>query len=389
MFMQEIFMCEGYIMSEKLKKFAVALAAMVTLSASTVTAGAVDSPWVKPAEKNTAAADTAVTSAVSEESGIHLSRKSVEMRAGEKVSIKLAGAKGTVKWTVSDKNVFTYSGGVITAKGAGKGTLTAEYEGKKYKCTVTVSEQIDGFGADVYSLKLQKGGSGTVKINTAGKQVTVMAVNANICSIKCSPVIDGYFDLTVNAKAKGSCNIVVYDVNNKKDKFTVKLTVSGQASGSDKTSADKSSADKNKTVGTRMGAQAQQETEAADNADSTVSVDFIDEVIRLCNEERESAGLSPLKKSDSLTDSAAVRAGELPQKFSHTRPDGSSCFTALTEKGKTCGENIAAGHQNPEQVVEGWMNSPGHRANILNPDFTEIGVGYNESGNYWVQLFLG
>lgn len=363
-------------MSKNLRKFAVALAAMVTFSASGVTAGAADSPWAKPTEKNTAA-NTAQASTASEKSGIHLSRTSVEMTEGEKVSIRLTGAEGTVKWTVSDKNVFTYSGGVITAKGVGKGTLTAEYGGKKYKCTVTVGKKIDGFGADVYSLKLKKGGSGTVRINTAGKQVSVMSDNANVCSIKCSAVIDGSFDLTVTAKAKGSCNIVVYDVNNKKDKFTVKLTVSGQAS------TDKPAADKNKTVG--VGAKAQQETEA----NAVDSSDFIDEVIRLCNEERESAGLAPLEKSDSLTASAAVRAGELSGKFSHTRPDGSSCFTVITEKGKTFGENIAAGHENPEQVVEGWMNSPGHRANILDPDFTKIGVGYNESGNYWVQVFLG
>ncbi len=365
-------------MNKKLTKIAIALAAAVTFSASAVTAGAVDSPWAKPTEKNTAA-DASQASIVSEESGVRLSRKSVAMTEGEKVSVKLTGAEGTVRWTVSDKNVFTYSKGVITAKGAGKGTLTAEYGGKKYKCTVTVNKKTDGFGADVYSLKLKKGGTGTVKISTGGKQVTVMSDNANVCSIKCSSVINGSFDLTVTAKAKGSCNIVVYDVNNKKDKFTVKLTVSGQAD------ADSQAGTSSGTVGVQTGAKAQQEAEAAVSDTS----DFLDEVIKLCNEERESAGLAPLEKSDSLTDSAAVRAGELPSKFSHTRPDGSSCFTVITEKGKTRGENIAAGYENPGQVVEGWMNSPGHRANILDPDFTQIGVGYNESGNYWVQLFLG
>lgn len=363
-------------MSKRLRKFAIALAAAVIVSANGVTAGAADSPWAKPSKADTAAADDTRASETAEESGVHLSRKSVEMTEGEKVSIRLAGAEGTVRWTVSGKDVFTYSKGIITAKGAGTGTLTAEYGGKKYKCTVTVGKKADGFGADVYSLKLKKGSTGTVKINTAGKQVSVMSDNANVCGIKCSAVINGSFDLTVTAKAKGSCNIVVYDVNNKKDKFTVKLTVSGQAD------ADKSTSG---TVGVQTGAGSQQETEA----DVSDSSDFIDEVIRLCNEERESAGLAPLEKSDSLTDSAAVRAGELPSKFSHTRPDGSSCFTAITEKGKTRGENIAAGYENPEQVVEGWMNSPGHRANILDPDFTKIGVGYNESGNYWVQVFLG
>lgn len=76
----------------------------------------------------------------------------------------------------------------------------------------------------------------------------------------------------------------------------------------------------------------------------------------------------------------------------HTRPDGSSFSTALQQQGvsyRGCGENIAWGQRTPEQVMNGWMNSEGHRANILNKNYKNIGVGFYQENdvNYWVQLF--
>lgn len=120
------------------------------------------------------------------------------------------------------------------------------------------------------------------------------------------------------------------------------------------------------------------------------------EVLRLVNIERENAGLRPLEMADTnLIAAAQERAQEISNKFSHTRPNGSSCFTALDEHNvrySYCGENIAAGQQTPEAVVNSWMNSPGHRANILNPNYRKIGIGYCYSLNggyshYWVQMF--
>ena len=113
----------------------------------------------------------------------------------------------------------------------------------------------------------------------------------------------------------------------------------------------------------------------------------------LVNRERAKAGLSPVTADTSIQAAAQVRAREIEKSFSHTRPDGSSFNTALTQQGVTyrgSGENIAWGQKTPEQVMNGWMNSEGHRANILNKNFTKIGVGYhqNASGtNYWTQLF--
>jgi uncharacterized protein YkwD len=77
--------------------------------------------------------------------------------------------------------------------------------------------------------------------------------------------------------------------------------------------------------------------------------------------------------------------------FSHTSPTYGSPFDMIRDfdiSYNSAGENIAQGQRSPEEVVQAWMNSEGHRANIMNGDYTHIGVGYNESGNYWTQMFI-
>ena len=120
------------------------------------------------------------------------------------------------------------------------------------------------------------------------------------------------------------------------------------------------------------------------------------EVLQLVNQARADAGLAPLTADPALTAAAQTRAEELTALYSHTRPDGRSCFTALTEAGVAywaAGENIAAGYPTPAEVVAGWMASDGHRANILSEDFTQMGLGYAPAedgyGHYWAQLFVG
>lgn len=121
---------------------------------------------------------------------------------------------------------------------------------------------------------------------------------------------------------------------------------------------------------------------------------YEDEVLRLVNLERANYGLSPLTKHDGAAQAARIRAKEIVQSFSHTRPDGRSCFTAASDVGfsyRAAGENIAYGYGTPEQVVNGWMNSEGHRRNILSASYTELGVGCYQSGRtlYWSQFFIG
>ena len=126
----------------------------------------------------------------------------------------------------------------------------------------------------------------------------------------------------------------------------------------------------------------------------TANENFAQEVLQLVNVERTNAGLKPLQLSSDLNYFADVRAKELPTLFSHTRPDGTSCFTAVKVSYKYIGENIAAGQPTPAEVVEGWMNSPGHRANILSSKYTQMGIGYvyapsTDYKHFWAQLFKG
>lgn len=127
----------------------------------------------------------------------------------------------------------------------------------------------------------------------------------------------------------------------------------------------------------------------APEADSTAAA-YAARVIELVNEERAKEGLSALKSDEKAAAAAQVRAEEILVSFSHTRPDGRECFTALDEAGaayRAAGENIAMGQRTPEEVVEDWMHSKGHRENILGGEYKAIGVGYFEGG--WVQLFIG
>ena len=119
---------------------------------------------------------------------------------------------------------------------------------------------------------------------------------------------------------------------------------------------------------------------------------FAAEVVSLVNAERARYGLSALTIDVKVQQAAQVRAQETVQSFSHTRPSGASFSSALTEAGVSytrAGENIAYGQATPQAVVSAWMDSEGHRANILSRNFTKIGVGYTLSGGaaYWAQLF--
>ena len=116
------------------------------------------------------------------------------------------------------------------------------------------------------------------------------------------------------------------------------------------------------------------------------------EVVRLTNSARSQNGYAALVEDGALSEAAAVRAREIARSFSHTRPSGASFSSALSESGVSylrAGENIASGQKSASEVVNAWMNSPGHRANILNSSYSRIGsASVNINGTlYWVQLF--
>ncbi|MGN7477418.1 CAP domain-containing protein [Solibacillus silvestris] len=118
-----------------------------------------------------------------------------------------------------------------------------------------------------------------------------------------------------------------------------------------------------------------------------------EKVVELTNAERAKNGLQALQIDRAVMAAAREKSQDMKSHnyFSHTSPTFGSPFDRLKALGisyKSAGENIAKGQKTPEQVVEAWMNSAGHRANILNKDFTHIGVGYVQDGNIWTQQFI-
>ncbi|WP_078409785.1 CAP domain-containing protein [Priestia abyssalis] len=124
--------------------------------------------------------------------------------------------------------------------------------------------------------------------------------------------------------------------------------------------------------------------------------EFEKQVANLVNQERQKAGLQPLQLDTKLSDVAREKSKDMMNKgyFSHQSPTYGSPFDMMKQFGityKSAGENIAKGQQTPQEVMNAWMNSEGHRANILNGSFTHIGVGFVKDAQgttYWTQMFI-
>ncbi|MFF2450689.1 CAP domain-containing protein [Neobacillus sp. NPDC058068] len=131
------------------------------------------------------------------------------------------------------------------------------------------------------------------------------------------------------------------------------------------------------------------------NAPATGPVSqFVQQVIDLTNTQRSKNGLPALKADTQLNSVAQKKALDMQQNhyFSHTSPTYGSPFDMMRDFGvtyKSAGENIAQGQRSPQEVVTAWMNSEGHRKNILSANFTHIGVGFEEAGKHWSQMFIG
>lgn len=135
---------------------------------------------------------------------------------------------------------------------------------------------------------------------------------------------------------------------------------------------------------------------ASGDSGQTGQEQFAYQVLELTNQQRINAGLRPLTWSGELAAVAAAHSRDMALRgfFDHTNPDGLTPFDRMKQAGlrySHAAENIAAGQRTPEEVVNGWMNSAGHRANILNPQLTQLGVGYYAGGRYgayWTQCFM-
>lgn len=143
-------------------------------------------------------------------------------------------------------------------------------------------------------------------------------------------------------------------------------------------------------------AQPEASKEAAPKKEQTqASVsEFEKKVVELTNAEREKQGLKPLQLDEELSKVAKEKSKDMQSKnyFDHNSPTYGSPFDMMKKFGveySSAGENIAKGQASPEEVVQAWMNSEGHRKNIMNSSFTHIGVGHVAEGNYWTQMFIG
>ncbi|MDE6710039.1 MAG: Ig-like domain-containing protein [Oscillospiraceae bacterium] len=305
-----------------------------------------------------------------------ISKTSADVPIGYSVTVKVTGASN-VKWSSSDESVAAVkadgASAKITGKKTGSATISAKVGSTTLKCAVTVKKSF--ITPSTENVTVSKGKSKTITLKVSGsKDIAVSNSNKDVCSTSFGKWDGNTIKLTIKGKSNGSATIKVYTKKYSKsttEKIVVKVGNGGNDSDDEIIGDDdiKESSDK--------------------------EIDNEDKVVEIVNKERKKAGKDPLKSDDELNAIAALRAKEIAEQFSHTRPNGTSCFTAFDEAGykyMMSAENIAYNYNDSaDDIMEIWMNSSGHKANILSGDVTKIGVGLYESGGkyYWVQVFAG
>lgn len=338
---------------------------------------------------------------------VKLSKSSTNLPIGYSVTLKVTGANDAV-WSSSDSSVAAIkSSNGTSAKIVGKKTGTAyiyaKAGGKKLKCKVTVKQSFITASND--SLSLEKGKSQTITLTVKGsKSIALSNSDKSVCTTSWGKWNDNKIKLKINAKKAGTATIKIYAKGYSKstaETITVKVKNSSNSGGGTGIIIFGSDGSVyiveddgfyTDTDNSEISWDSSENT--ADSSNTLDSSDVTEKVIALVNKEREAAGKAALVSDPVLNSVAALRAKEIAESFSHTRPDGSSCFTAFEDAGIInvyMGENIAAGQRTPAEVMNSWMNSSGHKANILSGDYERIGVGFCQVsggyGYYWVQVF--
>ena len=303
----------------------------------------------------TAALCTVTASAASPK----LNKSKVNLPIDYSVTLKASGTNKALTWSVVNPSVAEIKSSdgksaKIVGKSSGSTYVHAKAKGIDLKCRIIVKKSFISAGKDTVSL--EKGQSREVTVTVKGsKDIAVKNSDKDVCSLSWGKWDGDKIILTIKAKKNGTAKIKIYA-----KKFT-NLTA--------------------ETIEVKVGGTAEEKKSAAE------------EVIDIVNAERSAQRKSALKSDDTLNDIAAQRAREISVKFSHTRPDGTKCSSLLQENGIVnvyAGENIAAGHTSAKAVMDTWMDSDGHRRNILNDNYTRIGVGVYKASDghiYWVQMF--
>lgn len=275
------------------------------------------------------------------------------------ITPKVAGKY--VKYQSSNTSIAKVTqAGKVKGVGYGDVVITASYGDDIAVCNVTVTGPLKKVTLNAKTANCQVGQ--TVELRIA----SVDPSNADISSVSWSsnkPAVASVSNGIVTAVGVGKATITC-KIGSKSVTCTVDVSApAGSSSGGDLSDQ----IDSNASSASSMEAQ----------------------ILKLVNQERQKAGLKKLSYYSPLEGYARTRSQEIVKSFAHTRPNGSSCFSVIKYGYTWGGENIAMGFEAPEDVMNGWMNSPGHRANILNANFTEMGVGIYRGNNclYWVQLF--
>jgi uncharacterized YkwD family protein len=245
--------------------------------------------------------------------------------------------------------------------------------------------------------------SATTCVN--GNGTTVIKIVGSSC-----PNGSNYSNIVPSATANEAINKIIAQANACKKKVTTtKKTTKAKTSTTKKatkktttgtsTKPSTTTTTKPTTTPTPSPTPSSSATKPATTTPATTTTssfkEFQKSVVSLVNKERAAAGLSPLTENTELDKIATLKSEDMVKMnyFSHTSPTYGSPFEMLSQFGvgySAAGENIAYGQATPAEVMNGWMNSPGHKANILNVNFTQIGVGIAKKSNgqlYWTQTF--
>ncbi len=302
-----------------------------------------------------------------------LNKTKVNLPIDYSITLKVSNADN-VEWSTKDKSIAkikstTDNTAKIVGVKTGSTYIYAKTGSKTLKCKITVKKSFITAKNDEISIGKGKTKSFTVSV-TGSKKIAYNNSNPKVCTVTSAKWVDGKLKFTIKGKSSGTAKIKVYAKGYSKSTLeTITVTVGNGSS---------------LTVGG---------TDSSDEKSSSTLTEA-EKVVELVNAERAKKGLSPLTMDPTLTEVAELRAKEITTKFSHTRPDGTECFTAFDELGAKHGyaaENIAAGRGTAEGVMDQWINSPGHYDNIVNSNLNKIGVAVVSTsdiyGHYWVQVF--
>ena len=301
---------------------------------------------------------------------VKISPTALTLGKGESYTIKENTNSGSyanaanLKWTSTNTRVVTVkkgSGNKAALKAVGTGTASVRvtlYNGRTATCRVTIKKAPASVKISPSSLTLNVGESYTIKENTNSSSY------AHAANLKWTST-----NTRVVTVKKGSGNKAVLKAVSE-GTANVKLTLYNGKTAICKVSV----------------------VDCSDIYSAKTDKDYYSlshKVYEIVNQERIKAGVKPLRFNDKVYKAAMIRAKECHKYFSHIRPNGKDCFTALSEAGvkqNYAGENIAVGFSSPKSVMEVWMQSSGHRSNILNPVFTDFGCGVCNTGE-WTQFF--